>query len=376
MYKPKIFLIGDGKDRLIALEETKYITEDVLQGFLENYPDLLPGDQIDPDNPRRWFLVAREMEIPDDFNESGRWSLDHLFLDQEGTPTFVECKRSNDTRIRREVVAQMLDYAANGTEYWSMERIRQAAAETAQRRGGTLDEEIARLLGDETTDIEIENYWKRVENNLQNRKVRLIFVADSIPKELRRLVEFLNEEMINAEVLAVEVKQFQKLEDEKFKALVPRVIGVTESARQTKESARKSTRHTTKQEFFASCHLDIREFFQRVLDLSGEKGYDVYWGQVGFSIRKYSPKVQSRVSFLYAYPPNRFLVYLHPDWIYEEKVTDLREALRKYNLFEEGGNYTLTAFVTQENLSQMNEVYDFILEQFEIHLEAHQTNKK
>jgi hypothetical protein len=29
-------------------------------------------------------------------------------------PTLLEVKRSSDTRIRREVVGQMLDYAANG----------------------------------------------------------------------------------------------------------------------------------------------------------------------------------------------------------------------------------------------------------------------
>jgi hypothetical protein len=33
-------------------------------------------------------------------------------------PTLVEVKRSDDTRIRREVVGQMLDYAANGVVYW------------------------------------------------------------------------------------------------------------------------------------------------------------------------------------------------------------------------------------------------------------------
>lgn len=376
MYKPKIFLVGDGKDNLTALEETEYMTENVLQDFLEKYPDLLPGDQIEPDNPRRWLLVAREMGIPGDVNESGRWSLDHLFLDQEGIPTFVECKRSNDTRIRREVVAQMLDYAANGTEYWTMERIRQAAAETAQRRGGTLDEEIVKLLGKETADIEVEDYWQQVETNLHNRRVRLVFVADSTPKELRRLVEFLNEEMTNVEVLAVEVKQFQKPEDERFKALVPRVIGVTESARQAKESSRKPTRHTNRQEFLESCPSHIREFFQRVLKLSEEKGYIIYWGQIGFSIRKYSPKIQRPTSFMYAFPPNKFQVYLHADWIYDEKAGELRSALRKFNIFEEGGDYTLTTFVTQENISQMNEIFDFILEQVEKHIEAHQINKE
>lgn len=53
-----------------------------------------------------------------------RWSLDHLFLDQDAVPTLVEVKRSDDTRIRREVVGQMLDYAANGVVYWPAERLR------------------------------------------------------------------------------------------------------------------------------------------------------------------------------------------------------------------------------------------------------------
>jgi hypothetical protein len=53
-----------------------------------------------------------------------RWSVDHLFLDQDAVPTIVEVKRSTDTRIRREVVGQMLDYAANAVVYWPVEAIR------------------------------------------------------------------------------------------------------------------------------------------------------------------------------------------------------------------------------------------------------------
>jgi hypothetical protein len=34
-------------------------------------------------------------------------------VDEAGVPTLVEVKRSSDTRARREVVARMLDYAAN-----------------------------------------------------------------------------------------------------------------------------------------------------------------------------------------------------------------------------------------------------------------------
>jgi len=91
MSKAKIFLVGEHND-LTPMVETAYPKEEDVQKFLEEYWDLLPGDQIDPDRPRRWLLVKREMGVPGGQEESDRWSLDHLFLDQDGIPTFVECK--------------------------------------------------------------------------------------------------------------------------------------------------------------------------------------------------------------------------------------------------------------------------------------------
>ena len=50
---------------------------------------------------------------------AGRWTI--CFLDQDGIPTLVEVKRASDTRIRREVVGQMFDYAANALLHWPLE---------------------------------------------------------------------------------------------------------------------------------------------------------------------------------------------------------------------------------------------------------------
>jgi hypothetical protein len=144
MYKATIFLVGRDEEDLTPMEETSYKTEDVLQRVLEQYPKLLAGDQIDPGSPRRWLLVAREMPVRGAENEPGRWSVDHLFLDQDGRPTFVECKRASDTRARREVVAQMLDYAANGVSYWSMSDLRQAATEDSAESKAITRRQIAR----------------------------------------------------------------------------------------------------------------------------------------------------------------------------------------------------------------------------------------
>ena len=112
-------------DELVEMVEQPYEAEDVLQQLLADYPTLLAGDQ-DSEVRKRWLLVKRELGVAFEENAPDRWSLDHLFLDEEGVPTLIEVKRSSDTRIRREVVGQMLDYAANGAELWGLEKIRAA----------------------------------------------------------------------------------------------------------------------------------------------------------------------------------------------------------------------------------------------------------
>jgi hypothetical protein len=136
-----IFLIQND-ETLVEMSEQKYDSEDLLQGLLEKYPNLLAGDQIDSEVPRNWLLVSREFGVPDSEVGGGRWSLDHLFLDQEGIPTIVEVKRSSDTRIRREVVGQMLDYAANAVVYWPVETIRTKFLARCQTSNLDPDQEI------------------------------------------------------------------------------------------------------------------------------------------------------------------------------------------------------------------------------------------
>ncbi|MCA1990915.1 MAG: hypothetical protein LDL41_02550, partial [Coleofasciculus sp. S288] len=181
-----IYLIQDGT-QLVEMTEQPYESEDLLQKLLASYPNLLAGEQIDSTTPRRWLLVSREMGVP--FEEDGcdRWSLDHLFLDQDGIPTFVEVKRSNNTQIRREVVGQMLDYAANGVVYWSIEKIRAQFEANCQVKGQDSEQILGEFLG---AEVDATEFWENVKTNLLAGKVRLVFVADKIPTELQRVVEF------------------------------------------------------------------------------------------------------------------------------------------------------------------------------------------
>jgi hypothetical protein len=219
-----IFLIQSSGE-LVEMKPQRYDSEEVLQLLLVRYPNLLAGDQMNAAVPRRWLLVSREMGVPSEEQGADRWSLDHLFLDQDAVPTLVEVKRSTDTRIRREVVGQMLDYAANGVLHWPVEALRVRFEQECERRGLDPAKALEDSLG---VAADVDEFWLRVKTNLQAGRVRLVFVADEIPPELRRVVEFLNGQMDPAEVLAVEIKQYAgQSGDEPLKTLVPRVIGLT-----------------------------------------------------------------------------------------------------------------------------------------------------
>jgi hypothetical protein len=276
MSKTGIYLLQTSGD-LVEMSEQEYDSEDLLQRLLEQYPSLLAGDQIDEANPRKWLLISREASIPDDENNAGRWSVDHVFLDQDGVPTLVEVKRSSDTRIRREVVGQMLDYAANSVVYWSQDKIQVDFEANCGSKGIDPSEELFSRLEIET---DYEAFWNDVRTNLRAGRVRLVFVADEIPPELKRIVEFLNEQMDPAEVLAVEIKQFVGGDQ---KTLVPRVFGKTAKTQKKSGSTQRETRRWDRHSFLSELDRqkgsDSTAIAKSILSWVDDKGLRIWWGK-------------------------------------------------------------------------------------------------
>jgi hypothetical protein len=272
----RIYLL-DGDSKLVAMEESPYDSETLLHTLLADHPDLLAGDQINDEEPRRWLLVTREMTVPGEQDGAGRWYLNHLFLDQDAVPTLVEVKRSTDTRIRREVVGQMLDYAANAVAYWSVEEVRNRFEVQCKEDDVEPEVALAQLLGD---GQDAPTFWRQVKTNLQAGRVRLIFIADEIPPELRRVVEFLTSQMDPAEVLAVEVKQFV---GENLRTLVPRVLGQTETARQKKSADRSEKRQWDERSFFYALSERTGDpevsMARSLLEWVRTKGLRIWWGE-------------------------------------------------------------------------------------------------
>ncbi|HXV71572.1 MAG TPA: hypothetical protein VEB69_09240, partial [Acidimicrobiia bacterium] len=112
-----------------------------------------------------------EVHVPDQQGGSGRWSLDHLFIDRDSMPT--------------------LDYAASGSRYWPPDLLR-STWQYSLSEGQDPDQVIQEFAG-----LNAEEFWDKVAANLQDDRVRMLFVADSIPTELQTIIEYLNEQTDN-----------------------------------------------------------------------------------------------------------------------------------------------------------------------------------
>jgi hypothetical protein len=282
-FSPIFFKDPDAGLRQFAARDG-YATEDELQHLIAVHPELLRGDQIDPDDPRRWLLIGREVGIPGGAGQEARWSIDHVFVDHDAVPTLIEVKRSSDARIRREVVGQLIEYAANAKRYWPTGHLKHLCS---KRLGHEPDSVVQALCG---SDEAARAFWERADANLRSGNVRLIFVADRIPDELYEMALFLNEQMTHTEVLAIEVRPYAAQGG--AEAFVPHVLNATPQAREVKSSS-SGRRKWTEAEFFENARQRLTpegfEAVRKLFEFVAKSASSISWG-TGAQRGSFNPK--------------------------------------------------------------------------------------
>lgn len=297
-----IFLMGaDG--RLAEMRPAPYDRESVLQQLLADHPNLLVGG----DSESRLLLIAQEHGVPDSAGGYDRWSLDHLFVDDKGVPTLVEVKRSTDTRIRREVVGQMLDYAANGVKHWPEGSLKERFETTA---GGP--DQAQEQFDSFLPDHDMPEFWDQVETNLRAGLLRLVFVADVIPDTLRRIIEFLNEQMDRTEVIGVEVQQY--LGGGQM-TLVPRLIGRTTAAQRIKP------RTGSYPDELAAAEPDVRDAEARLVGWAERDG-------VQMRLTRHAKQFTKDGMYLFQYYPTYGTLEIPIQRFSKAGLTDLHQQVR------------------------------------------------
>ena len=250
--------------------------ENTLEKLIARHPEIVAEEEGE------LLLVRRQKGVPDTEGGFNRWALDLLFVTREAIPVLIEVKQAANSDLRRQVVGQLLDYAANGTAHWPPGEIQRAFEAKCNELKVESETELESFLEGRNRD----DFWQRVDENLAAGKVRLVVAADAIPSELARIVEYLNDQM-RADVRAVELGWFESADGRR--ALVPRIIGVTERTRAAKR-ARKPP--ITPEQWIAKhygdeldtasgirCHLEIAE--ELGLESGVTVGHDAIWSGRG-----------------------------------------------------------------------------------------------
>lgn len=208
---------------------------------------------------------------------------------------------TTNPEIRRAIVGQLLEYAAGASETWTPEELRGAFERRSEAQGRDAREEIATLLRTED-EADVDGFWKDVSTNLAAKRLRLLFVADQIPVPLVRVVEFLNGQMPDIEVLAVEIKRFYGPSGQ---TLVPRVIGRTSAVRSRSGSEQRLTRESFLEGFSDG---DVRAVAARLLDTALQSGGDFDYGTsyaVRIDVKCSAWAGPVRVAWLHSQPGRR-----------------------------------------------------------------------
>jgi hypothetical protein len=231
------------------------------------------------------------MPVPDPGTAADRFNLDFLFADQEAIPTLVECKRFASTEARRQVVGQMIEYAANGHYYWSKDRLRDYAEESAKNRGRTLDAALGDLQGPEGDSP--EEFFNQVQQNLREDRLRIVFFLEDSSPALRSVIEFLRKHMALTVVLLVEARQYTL---NGTLIVVPTLFGYTEEARKelraTDVQSQAGRKRWDEKSYFVDSENRLGDGARPLRLLYGQlnvEGFGPYWGR-GQKAGSFNPK--------------------------------------------------------------------------------------
>jgi len=156
-----------------------------LQQLIVRHPSLLPVDQMEP---ALVPLVPVCTELP---TPSGY--IDNLFITPDGGLILAECKLWRNPEARREVVAQIIDYAKDVSR-WNYESLETAIgkASTAQASEAPGKLRLYDLVRSET-EMEEAQFVDSVSRNLKRGRFLLLIVGDGIQEGVESMAGFLQQ---------------------------------------------------------------------------------------------------------------------------------------------------------------------------------------
>jgi hypothetical protein len=146
----------------------------------------------------------------------GGGAVDLLCIDEHGSLTVVECKLKTNREVRRQVVGQVLAYAAALADLSAedvLDRFNSRLSAMADKApAASLSRDVQSALAISAGhEVDINAVRENVQTNLDRDAVRLVIAVDGVVDELRAVVEYLSAHTPpQIHVVALEVGQFQQ----------------------------------------------------------------------------------------------------------------------------------------------------------------------
>ena len=173
--------IKDGEIEITKqIEKKGQYNESYIQKLIYENPQILPISRIEPvyDSP---VSLCREMPLKTGY-------IDDIYINDEGFITIVECKLWKNPQARREVVAQIIDYAQALSEmdYETFEK------QVLLVRAGK-EKSLFEIVKTEENTVDEKDFVDTVSRNLKAGRFLLLIVGDGIQENAESLINFLNE---------------------------------------------------------------------------------------------------------------------------------------------------------------------------------------
>ena len=132
----------------------------------------------------RLFVLGREVPL-------GPGSADLLAVEASGRPVIVEVKLAKNPEAKREIVAQILSYAAflQGSDVESLEQRPWRKALSDQGHASVLE---AVKTQDQEDAVDSDTFVESLQEHLTNGRFRLVLILDEVSAELERIVAYLD----------------------------------------------------------------------------------------------------------------------------------------------------------------------------------------
>jgi hypothetical protein len=319
--------------RLVALSDTgvtcltgeRFLNEYSLESLLEANPELIALDEVDafagPLTP-----IGRQVPL------SGQ-ALDLLFIDSSCKLTAVEAKLERNAEVRRQVVAQILEYGAYLSE-WDLQTL-EAQAEryfsdkgTPEKyQGADLYQVISQSEGGElqSEGPTTGTIREQIRTNLERANMRLIVAVDGVVEPLRKLVAFINGAS-SFELLLLEVQQYTAQDGLRIAS-----INLFGGSQRRKGSSVAARGVWNEERFFEVLRSDAapgaEAVVRELLSFIRQEADALVWGTgavegtAGFAIRGESAK------FTLFWVTTKGSIWLNGSVIHQRAPLDLRRAL-------------------------------------------------